>query len=221
MKIYACYTDSHLPLLEQHFLPSLPAGFDLVLRRLPQSCPEATYNRPGWGLTMQGKVGMILDALVAEEEPFVVSDVDVRFYDLRPSDVRAAVEGRDVVYQLDQPMDSTLRPKYCAGFCVLRPGGRSVYELYRRVLRSIPDHNTEQEAVYDVLKKLGAMNGPRVWHLPPDRFWCIKHGPPGPDLAVDHAGWVDGVPAKLDHLRETRDAVEELRKGGRSDVEKS
>jgi hypothetical protein len=212
-KIYACYTDSHLPLLEQHFLPSLPAGFDLVLRHLPQSCPEATYDKPGWGLTMQDKVDVILDAVVAEDEPFVVSDVDVRFYDLRPNDVRVLISRSDVVYQLDQPIESdpSRRPKYCAGFCLVRPCP-ATYDLYRSVRKRIPDHNTEQEAIYAALADL-AGRGPLVSHLPPERFWCVKHGEPTCDLAIDHASWVDGVPAKLEHLGETRDALEKLKKG--------
>jgi hypothetical protein len=210
-KIYACYSDSHVPLLERHFLPSLPAGFDLILRHVPQSCPEASYNSEGWGLAMQHKVSMILDAISTEKDPFVVSAVDVRFYDLRPAEVGQLVGSHNAAYQLDLPISagSDRDPKYCAGFVVLVPCFFT-YDLYRQILSTIPKHNTEQEALYAAMTDL-ARKGLRVCHLPPERFWCIKHGSPGPSLAIDHASWVSGVGAKLDHLQETLDAYRKLR----------
>ena len=210
-KIYACYSDSHVPLLTQHFLPSLPEGFDLCLRHVPQSCPRGYYNTLGWGLAMQHKVSMILDALATEKDPFVVSDVDVRFYDFRPAEVGQLARLFNASYQLDMPISesSDHGPKYCAGFVVLVPC-LLTYDLYRQILRTIPEHNTEQEALYAAMTTLST-RGLRTGYLPPERFWCIKHGTPGPDLAIDHASWVNGVPAKLDHLRATLDAYQNLR----------
>lgn len=202
-KIYACYSDSHLPLLEQHFLPSLPGGFDLVLRHVPQSCPAATYNAAGWGLAMRHKVAMILDALATEKDPFVVSDVDVRFYVLQPAEISVLARSCDVAYQLDLPISESLDrgPKYCAGFSVLTPSPLTL-DLYQRIFEAIPLYNTEQEALYASIVALAA-SGLRVCYLSPERFWCLKHGSPGPKLAIDHASWVNGVQAKLAHLQRT------------------
>ena len=205
-KIYACYSDSHLPLVEQHFIPSLPDGFDLRLRHVPQSCPRATYNAEGWGLAMQHKVSMILDAIAAEKDPFVVSDVDVRFYDFQSEEVGRQALSFDASYQLDMPIAPSRLPRYCAGFVILAPSPLT-RELYEKTLLAIPRYNTEQEALYAAMTDL-VKKGLRVTHLPPDRFWCLKHGSPGPSLAIDHASWVYGkdvVAVKLDHLRETLD----------------
>ena len=86
-KIYACYSESHRPLLEHHFLPSIPAGFDVVLRRADQVCASGEYMSDKWGDAVRSKIELILEAIEREATPFVFSDVDIRFYDFQPKDL--------------------------------------------------------------------------------------------------------------------------------------
>jgi len=200
-RVYACYSESHLPLVTRHFLPSVPTGFDLVLRRVPQSCPSGLYNRPGWKLTLTHKIDLVLKALTREQSTFVVSDVDVRFYDLDPGEIDVLVPAPAVVaYQLDVPLsDWQGHPKYCAGFAVMRPC-QTLVTLYERTRTILDRINTEQEALYEALREAPPEC---ATYLPTDRFWNLKHGAHGRRLAVDHANWITGIQNKIRHLDHT------------------
>ena len=155
---------------------------------------------------MCAKVQMILDAVQTERQPFIVSDVDVRFYDLRPDDP-ALCSPNDVTYSLDLPLTANTSPAYCAGLVVVRPSKRSE-NLMRVVLSRIPELGTEQRALYDAgLPTMQRDPSFRVGHLPPDRFWCLKH-PPSRNLATHHANWILGVDSKMATLDEVWKATQ-------------
>jgi hypothetical protein len=206
MKIYACYTTSHRPLLEQHFLPSVPEGFDVVLRRNPQSCPSGIFRSPNWAKAMQDKVRLVLDALAAEKKPFIVSDVDVRFYSLKPADVETLLGNYTIAYQLDEPLADHQTPSPCAGFAIMRPCESNV-RLYSMLLLAIPlyEFESEQSALSGcVLPAMKRQKDFQVGYLPPESFWNIRHGVEllkKNRLALHHANWVTGIEAKLDLLR--------------------
>lgn len=206
MRIYTCYTDSHRPLVERHFLPSIPAGFDVVLRKNSQACPSGAFKTEGWVSAMQDKVKFVIEAIDAEARPFVVSDADVRFYDFRPDDVEYFLGVHDVVYQQDEPRgDPSSQPTPCAGFALVRPRA-VVRELYELVLDALPRFGSEQAALsgHALPAMLGRLS---VGYLPSERFWSVRHdrfqlGGMGSRLAVHHGNWVVGVDAKLELLEE-------------------
>jgi len=70
MKLFFCFTPSHLPLLEQHFLPSVPDELrpHLVLCEMPQNCPTSEFDGQGFQTTCIRKVEVILDALAKGTE---------------------------------------------------------------------------------------------------------------------------------------------------------
>jgi hypothetical protein len=207
-RIYACYSDSHRPLLEKHFLPSVPSGFDLVLRRVPQECSSGVYLNEGWGRAMAAKTMMILDALKIEKQTFVVSDVDVRFYSFKPEDVRTFdIECyADVLFQNDEGMS-------CPGFMLVHPG-QLTEQLFRLVLDNIPRYNSEQAALnYHALPEMKANTSIRCDLLPKDRFWTKGNSnkiTPPPTLAVHHANWCSGIANKLLLLSNVRTMYESL-----------
>jgi hypothetical protein len=199
-KIYACYSESHRPLLEQHFLPSIPDGFDVVLRRLNQACRSGEYMSADWGKAVQNKIQMILEAIEHEKEPFVFSDVDIRFYDFRPEhlvdDMAGGPAGAwDVRCQNDHP-------SYCAGFMFIRPG-QPAADLFKRTLDYTLQCNDDQTAlnVYAIPQLRASGSNIQVSLLPHDRYWNI--GPswsgevPTSNIAIHHGNWVVGIANKL------------------------
>ena len=54
----------------------LAGGFDVVLRKNPQSCPSGIFRSLNWSAAMQDKIRLVLDALTTEKTPFIVSDVE-------------------------------------------------------------------------------------------------------------------------------------------------
>jgi len=206
MRIYASYTSSHRPLLEQHFLPSIPSGFDVVLRKNPQSCPSGIFRSLNWSAAMQDKIRLVLDALTTEKTPFIVSDVDVRFYSLKPTDVEPLLENHPIVYQLDEP----LVDHPCAGFAIMRPCESNV-QLYSMLLQSLPHYDSEQSALCGhVLPAMKKQRGFEVGYLPPERFWNIRHDAKhlkNNKLALHHANWVTGIKTKLDLLRHVHQII--------------
>lgn len=197
-RIHACYSESHVSLVEKHFLPSVPPGFDVVLRKIPQTCPDGSYDTPGWNLTMSAKVDFILDAIASEKNTFILSDVDVRFYDLQPSELDSLVPPpHQLAYALNVPLERSQGvPKYCAGFAIIRPS-TSVWCLYQTVRRNLLTIPTEQKSLYSALS-----NAPTelATYLPPERFWSLTHPAPSPNMAIHHASWVKGVDNKVTAL---------------------
>jgi len=205
-KIYSYCTPSHETLLCRHLAPSVPAGFEIVVRRGPQACEAGCLLRPGWGTTMRAKIMMIRRALETETSPFVVSDADVRIYNLTPDDVLDMLGDGDVAFQTT---DLSLPPRACAGFAFLRPVSR-VVELYDEVLESLDMlGGSEQRSLCD--RALPACSPElRVRYLPPSLVWCKAHEPGlavGSELKAHHACGTWGVNAKIDEL----DAVAKAR----------
>ena len=206
MKIYACYSPSHAPLVEQHLIPSIPTGFELILREVSQHCPSGSYGQPGWQEAMGAKIEMIRDAIKNSKnhECFIACDADVRFHRLCPTDVSLR-DGTDIAYALDYPIAKRHDVHYCAGFAVIRPSraSQTLYDLlhhYTRLLGS--EQKALHQKVLPIMQELIT-----VEHLPPDRFWSLPHPVPiSYNLAAYHASWVHGVNAKLGFL----DAVKNL-----------
>lgn len=206
MRIYTCYSDSHLPLVRDHLLPSVPPGFDLVLHHAYQSCPSGVYGTMGWGNAMSAKVGMILRALSVEKQPFIVSDADVRFYDLDEHEIVRELGDHTVTYQLDCPVCGDSPPSYCAGFAVIAPT-KLAHELYAVVLDEIASTGKEQGALTGIAIPRMLLRHPgefKIKYLPPDRFWNKTHKRSEKRLAMHHANWVVGIDAKWAALEDMR-----------------
>lgn len=211
-KIYACYSPSHTRLLEEHFLPSIPTGFDVVLRRFDQVCQSGEYKSSNWGLATEHKIFLILEAIERETEPFVFSDVDVRFYDFAPEhldhDMQASSEAPPDLRCQDD------RGSYCSGFMFIRPSVLT-HRLFRLVLDATQRFNNDQDALNSfALPKIAGEGQLRVSLLPRERYWNI--GPAWdapawdgvsaiPNIAMHHGNWVVGLDNKLQLMNAVRE----------------
>lgn len=203
MKIYACYSQSHRPLLERHFLPSIPVSCDVVLRRLEQCCPSAVYKEAGWMSAMEQKAFFIKDAMFDGHDPIIYSDVDVRFYGDFIPDLVGWLGDADLACQDDGA-------ELCAGFFVVRPG-RYTYRLFQRTHELTPQYGCDQRALNAAIVEIGsriqvAKLPARYWtHGRTDGVWdgAAEVAPPA-DILIHHANYCVGVGRKMALL----DAVE-------------
>lgn len=212
MRIYASYSDSHRLLLERHFLPSIPPGFDVVLRKHKQLCPSGVFNSNGWDAAMEEKVRFRLDAIENETEPFILCDVDIRFYNFGVGEALAWAASADLLCQDDGA-------ELCSGFMILRRSPL-VRDLFLRVLSTLRNVGREQPALNVAIQSMFAF---RAGKLPRDRFWTaglvdgVWDGqapitPPAPSMVMHHANWAMGVERKLAML----DAVQAMRQAGQA-----
>lgn len=208
-KIYACYSPSHKPLLDEHFLPTIPSGFDVILRRFDQVCPTGNFMSEKWGEAVEHKIRFILEAIDSEKEPFLYSDVDVRFYDFHPQDLEDAMAPRagtvpDLRCQQDQNY-------FCLGFMFVRPCS-SVKKLFEITLQSTRNYNDDETAFNQfALPELKKMNEYPldISLLPRERYWNIDdqwngiapwEGVIPPRIAIHHGNYTVGIPNKMSLL---------------------
>jgi hypothetical protein len=202
VKVYACYTPSHRGLFEEHFVPSLPkclTADNFGARPLPQQSATGAFQSDGFQATCLAKVGYILEVLAANlgGEPFIFSDVDVRFYGDPTADLMTLLGDKDMLFQDDGPGGA------CTGFMIMRPTPR-VIEFWRMVAKWMREGNQlDQDAANRVLETKLAPS----FALLPERYWTVgrngKVWEPGQpvnpphDLMVHHANWTVGVENKL------------------------
>jgi hypothetical protein len=196
-------------MLEKHFLPSIPEGFDVVLRRRPQVCATGGYKTSNWSAAVMNKIPLILEAIERETEPFVFSDVDIRFYAFTPADLEnemALREGRlpDIRCQDDTS-------SYSTGFMFIRPSAKT-REVFECVLANCHAPNDDQDAFnYFAIPEMRQRNkNVEVSALPRERYWNLGYTPiwgssdlskaPLPaNIAIHHANWV-GIESKCKFL---------------------
>src|SRR5271157_3683203 len=194
-RIYACYSPSHKPLLDRHFLPSIPEGFDVVLRRVDQLCPTGVYMSDGWGATMRNKIQLILEGIDRETEPFVFSDVDVRFYNFKPSDLDENMKPNDgATPDLKCQWDAG---QYSVGFMFIRPC-EATKRIFTMVAEQSMKFNSDQQA-FNGFALPHMKEKINVSFLSQDRYWNISSSiscPPA-NLAVHHGNFVVGIDLKM------------------------
>ena len=209
MKVITCYTDSHIPLLAQHYLPSLPAGFEAELIHLPQECPSGEYMGDGWTSTVRRKLEIIRAACLSESRAFLLCDADVRFYPGAEKLTPGAPGNSDVSFQ--DHGDGQM----CTGFVFINPNARS-HALFDHALSVLDEKKDDQLAVNAVLSSSSV-----GWGIVTTKVWAYgqqlrKNGEawhvwepgmplePPAGLLVHHASWTKGIANKLAMLDEVR-----------------
>ncbi len=120
MRILSVCSPSHEPFRDQWFLPTLPPGFEPEVLDVDQTCASALHRTEGWREAVSPRYGLIADAITrAPDEIMVYSDIDVRFFDLRPETVIAALGDSDLALQRD-----SYTGRVCSGFFVFRGNAR-------------------------------------------------------------------------------------------------
>jgi len=185
----------------EHFLPSVSTDFDVVLRRHDQVCPTGTYCSEGWRSATLNKIPLILEAIESEREPFVFSDVDVRFYDFKADDLDREMQSIGGFFP-DLRCQSDAGTA-CSGFMMIRPGpaSRELFQLVGQFMRASDVHSDDDQVALNKYAlpamgdriKASQLSTTRYWNIGPD--W--DGGDPPPTMLVHHANWVVGVERKM------------------------
>jgi hypothetical protein len=225
MNLYTCYTPSHRELFDQHFCPSLhqskagEAFHHYQARELPQRSATGAYESTGFQTTCMDKVLFIRELVGWAPEPFLFSDVDVRFYGPIVDDLSKLLDDADMAFQWDGP-----RGRECSGFMVLRPSP-GVEQFWREVYTYMKATGAmDQDALHAMLKLRGS--GFKTVILP-ERYWTYGRldkiwnpgdpvDPPA-DLLMHHANWTVGTGNKMALLQTVKEHMENPRKVSGSD----
>lgn len=202
------------------WLRSVPADCCPMIRVF--SAGPVTYAQGDWHRVMEKKLDLILEQITLREEwsIFVVSDVDVQFFQPFADDIRTLMKGHDVLFQHDR---GTRHPPVlewlCAGFMVIRavPASWRLFERARLYLRLKDDPAVDDQVA---LRLVTADEREARLGLLPPRYWTngapwapgLELDPPG-DIVMHHANWIVGNDTKLVQLREVREIVERRRHG--------
>jgi hypothetical protein len=217
MQVLTCYTDSHIHLLERHYLPSLPPGCEVHLLHLPQDCPTGQYKSVGWAETV-GKRLLAVKDMCDRGERFAVFDADMRFYSASIADGWPGPE--DIIAQDEGPAG------LCAGLMFIRPSP-TVRELLVHAIALVESAGDDQIALNIALGRLGKEAVVTTARLP-ETYWNYGHqlrrcgqtcslwrpgivpNPPA-GMLVHHANWVLGIEHKLAMLDEVRTCMSRRR----------
>jgi Nucleotide-diphospho-sugar transferase len=227
LKVYAIYTPSHKVLVDNWFLPSF-RGIDdnlvILLKELPQTCPQGTFYTSGWTSTTIKKIEYIVQAIKENWGGiFVFSDVDIQAFGPINVIIHKLMRGYDLRIQRNAP---GIRP--CTGFFACRANARTL-ALWTDALEYMRQNPniSDQRAFNHCL--LGQKNKHKVvWNFLPDMFYCPglftgKRWKPGSTLklphsiVVHHANWTRGVKSKIMQLH----AVKKLVKCGKLKIYQS
>ena len=210
MKLFTCLSPSHAPLYDNHFLPSVPlSGLEM---QPPCTLPEHTeseFGTPGFRAACVHKIAYLIHVLNAETEPFVFSDVDVRFYG-SVVDLFERVDGGPGNYDMGFQWDG--RGGFCTGFMCIAPNERTRKFWARVAARMRLCNEMDQDAVNALLPSCATFDVPGLrWHAYGRELWTygrtLEKGDPlwAPgvglslpgNLLVHHANWTVGVPNKM------------------------
>jgi hypothetical protein len=202
---YTLYTESHRPLIENWFLPSIQDKVTVHVYYLPQECPTGKYKEEGWKKTTTKKVEIIIDAIKRHKGSwFIYSDVDIQFFQPVAQEIESMLNEYDLVIQQDTPKGSA-----CSGFFGCRANDKML-EVWERVLVCMnKTEHSDQAALNYVLRHCKDLNV--RWRLLPEAYFGAglftgKYWHPNMLLTVPenikmhHANWTGGIENKIKQL---------------------
>ena len=206
MKIFCCYSKSHVPLYERHFHASLPANSEGGPFKINDYSVTGEFESEGFQRACRDKVATLVRVLEEQQgqEPFIFSDVDVRFYGDPSADLLRCLGDADMAFQDDGPAGA------CTGFMVIRPTAGTLAFWQAIARRMAVTAELDQDAVNRMLEADSMFR--KAWIRLPERYWTFgrtgQHWTPGmpvdppTDLLVHHANWTSGIANKLALLEE-------------------
>ena len=210
LPILIVLSSAHEVLFREYFLPTLPAGLEIVPMQMGANKSDGAYLSKEWQDAMCAKIrhALAFCRKAAEGEIFIVSDVDVQFF---PAfNVEAFLNyfdslGCDLAFQKERfrPGDTEVN----CGFYTGRNNAavRALLEASLEMLEKEEVKN-EQSIINLMLGRLDVRFTTLDGH-----FYARTHGfPPPRDLWMHHASWTMNVPDKIRQL----DRVRRIVKGG-------
>ena len=198
MRLYYFWNDSHRILVDEFFLPTLRehnGHLAVFAMRLPDSSTGVVrFGTREFQQMMIKKAELISDLISDNDEPFIVSDVDIQFFgSIQPELDLALSAEKDVVFQIEPGGVNT-------GFMLIRPSKR-VLGFWREVAKVLRNTSNqflnEQELVNQKLRMIDyGRFGPRIWS------WYM--GRMKSDILLHHANCASDAAEKVEQMNKVR-----------------
>lgn len=197
LPVFAVATPSHLGLLRQWFLASLPA--DCRARVHQFDAAPVRWARGQWHRVVAEKLHYLDRAfdLTPAGAIFVFADVDIRFYRPFAGELRLAMHDMDLLFQDSRPGEPHRLEHLCTGFMAVRNNART-REFFRRACEILlaadnPQVGDQSACIQALQQDPGALRHallPSAYWVPPrtGRHW-VPGEPlrPPADLVLHHA----------------------------------
>jgi MoaA/NifB/PqqE/SkfB family radical SAM enzyme len=208
MKLICVYTPSHKKLKDKWFLPSLRDKFEIEFYEFAKS-GDGNYLESDWTEAVLFKCEVIIKSIKDHPgEIIFYSDVDIIFFAKFKERVLQALEGKDIVCQVDDPYGSL-----CTGFFALR-SNRLTLKLWEEVHEAVKTEGRNQPAFNRIIR---GMKDIHYEYLPVTFFGAgtfrpvlWKKGdlillPENP--VMFHANWTMGIGNKTFLLRQVKNII--------------
>jgi hypothetical protein len=206
MKIYTIYSQSHKELYENHFLPSLPEGFELHTKEIEQECATGSYYKDGWDKTCYKKVQYYKEICEQNQgETYVFSDVDIQFFGLTPEDLLDELGNFDIACQNDTGMI------YCSGFWICK-GNERTLDMFTAMVEKyhLEDQTSLNEQIWRCRGKFLSPRFFTIGHLKGVQ-WKEEPFDLPKGILMHHANWTVGLFNKGKLLTIVREKYNELK----------
>lgn len=207
MKLLTFFTNSHLEIYENYFLPSfesyLKNDFELLESHYEQICENGSFGSSRFGETMIGKLEHIIKNIdINDTQPLVYSDCDVQFFGEIKNDLLTEIENYDLKLQNDILC-------MCAGFFICKQN-QNVLNFFTDVLNTLKNsslpNDDDQRIINEFLNK--KVYPLKYDTLPCDKYFTVAYANNsrqwnGEDfnipstILVHHANWTVGINNKL------------------------
>jgi hypothetical protein len=151
-KIYCFVNDEHRILLDNYFIPSFNkhhTHIDIVVRKFDTVVSDNTFGTIGFRKLMIEKVEQVMDLIRNNTDSFIVSDVDIEFFDSIHNIINILdKKSQDIFFQQEhQPQDKQVN----TGFIFIKPNSR-VANFWSTILDLIKNYPltsffNEQQAI--------------------------------------------------------------------------
>jgi len=215
-KVYTVYSETHDTLFRQWFLGTMQDNFEVIARRIDQTCPAGSFMSEGWTSAVSQKIPLILEAIDAHTENgfFIFSDADVQWFGPVEGRIRRLLAENpqvDIFFQADASKHGGGIGNVCTGFFVCK-GNIRTRAFWTLVGERMRWHGKGDQAAAQEIIRSNVIRGLQVGYLP-DQFWGPGTGEARPlrwqpgmfldpptDLLVHHANWTVGVRQKIAQL---------------------
>lgn len=134
IKLLTFFTNSHKNLYEKYFIPSydehLKNDFTLIVSHYKQVCAQASYDTPGFGETMIGKIEHIIENItITDDSPLIFADCDIQFFSNFREDIINELGEFDIKFQDDIVC-------VCAGFFICKQN-QKILSFFNDILTTL------------------------------------------------------------------------------------
>lgn len=217
MQCYCCFSETHKPLFNNFFYPTLPKDIKILQYKIENHCKSGEWRSSGWKKAVSEKCKIIENACINNKKGEIIlySDVDIQFFcDKIERELKEELGDFDIKFQNDGIAG------FCSGFFVFK-----VSDFTKTLIKDW--HNTlinsnspcDQPTLNHVLKNYDS----RKYGVLSNKYWSYgqiskKVWKPGENIDlnhkiyVHHANWTVGIENKKKMMEEIKRKNQEIKK---------